>query len=233
MAVEDAANDNSATSATSVSVALTISAGSNLGLVAGGGSSTGSGAAAATSAAWNTSESMTNEHSSTFSTNGSNTMWSLINPTSGSHNCVVTWSGTEDELHAWALSVTAANQTDLCGTPQTNTGTGTSVSDTVSSSSDELVVDGVYAFTSGTIHTVTVGSGQTEIGNTSISIWAHGFASYETGAATTTMSWSISSSGYTFYQISVDINAAAGGGSTGKSHPLTGPLGGPLNGPIG
>ena len=116
----------------------------------------------------------------------------LINPATGPNTVSVTMTGSVYDIGIASISVTDAHQTTPYGTPVTGTGTGTTPSVVVASGATELVLDGIAIVHSGTL---TVGAGQTQRAN---AICGSGFikhaASSETGAASTTMSWSNSSS---------------------------------------
>lgn len=116
----------------------------------------------------------------------------LVNPATGSNTVSVTMTGSVFGIGVTSISFTDAHQTTPYGTPVTGTGTSTTPSVSVSSAATEIVLDGIVIVHGGTL---TVGAGQTqrtnEIGGGGSIKHA---ASTETGAASTTMSWSNSSS---------------------------------------
>lgn len=140
------------------------------------------------------------------------TAYYLIAPDTGTHDIVVTVTGSVFDFGAGAISYTDAHQTTPLGTAVTATGTSTTPSVTVSSAADELVDDGLVIIHGGTL---SVGAGQTQRWNAI----AGGFIKYagstEGGAASTTMSWSNSSS-QTWAIVAVPIKPT-GGGSGGPN----------------
>ena len=139
------------------------------------------------------------------------TAYYLIAPDTGTHDIVVTVSGSVFDFGAGAISYTDAHQTTPLGTAVTATGTSTTPSVTVSSAADELVDDGLVIIHGGTL---SVGAGQTQRWN---AIASSGFIKYagstEGGAASTTMSWSNSSS-QTWAIVAVPIKPVGGGGGS-------------------
>lgn len=119
--------------------------------------------------------------------------YALIAPSTGANNVQITTTpGVATELTGGAVSFTDCHQTTPYGTAVTASGTSTTPSVNVSSAATEIVLDNLSILHNGTL---TVGAGQTEQWN---AIGSGGFAKYagsrETGAATTTMSWSNSTS---------------------------------------
>lgn len=120
-------------------------------------------------------------------------LYSLIAPATGANNVQVTSTpGVATELTGGAVSFTDCHQTTPTGTAVTGSGTSATPSVNVSSAATEIVLDNLSIFHDGTL---TVGAGQTQRWN---AIGVGGFAKYagstETGAGTTTMSWSNSTS---------------------------------------
>jgi hypothetical protein len=124
-------------------------------------------------------------------------LWYLLNPPAGANNVVVTLSGSAD-VRAGATSYTGVNQSTPFGTAASATGDSSTASVNVSSAAGELVVD--HASLESTSAYFTVGAGQT------LRYASHGSdgsggsnnnapigGSSEPGAATVTMSWSLSS----------------------------------------
>ena len=139
------------------------------------------------------------------------TAYYLIAPDTGTHDIVVTVTGSVFDFGAGAISYTDVHQTTPLGTAVTATGTSTTPSVTVSSAADELVDDGLVIIHGGTL---SVGAGQTQRWN---AIASSGFIKYagstEGGAASTTMSWSNSSS-QTWAIVAVPIKPVGGGGGS-------------------
>lgn len=141
------------------------------------------------------------------------TVFYLIAPATGSNTVSVTPSGSLFDFGASAISLFDVHQTIPLGTAVNAIGSNATPSVTVSSAADELVVDGLVIMNSGTL---SVGSGQTQRWNTPT---ANAFIRYagstESGADSTTMSWSNSSS-QTWAIVAVPIKPT-GGGSGGPN----------------
>lgn len=141
------------------------------------------------------------------------TTFYLVAPATGSNTVSVTPSGGLFDFGACAISLSDVHQTVPLGTAANATGYDTTPTVTVSSATGELVVDGLVIMNSGTL---TVGAGQTQRWNTPT---ANAFIRYagstESGAASTTMSWSNSSS-QTWAIVAVPIKPT-GGGSGGPN----------------
>lgn len=144
------------------------------------------------------------------------TAYYLVAPDTGTHDIVVTTTGSVFDFGAGAVSYTDVHQTIPLGTAVTATGTSTTPSVTVSSAADELVDDGLVIIHSGTL---SVGAGQTQRWNAI----AGGFIKYagstEGGAASTTMSWSNSSS-QAWAIVAVPIKPVGGGGGGSSIIPI-------------
>lgn len=115
----------------------------------------------------------------------------LISPATGSNTVSVSTTGGFFDIGVTSISFTDAHQTTPYGTPVTGTGTSTTPSVTVASGATEIVLDGIVIVHGGTL---TVGAGQTQRTNEICGGFIKHAASTETGAASTTMSWSNSSS---------------------------------------
>lgn len=141
------------------------------------------------------------------------TTFYLVAPATGSNTVSVTPSGGLFDFGACAISLSDVHQTVPLGTAANATGYDTTPTVTVSSATGELVVDGLVIMNSGTL---TVGAGQTQHWNAPT---ANAFIRYagstESGAASTTMSWSNSSS-QTWAIVAVPIKPT-GGGSGGPN----------------
>lgn len=128
--------------------------------------------------------------------------WGLVAPATGANNVVVTLAANGNgttRMVAGAITYTGVDQTTPRGTFAAATGTGTPATVDVSSATNEVVDDvfGVIDSGSSTPPDAAVGAGQT-------SRWAQastnpsqtnvrGGSSTEAGAATVTMSWTLSS----------------------------------------
>jgi hypothetical protein len=116
-------------------------------------------------------------------------LYSLVNPASGPNTVSVTWSASVTEFQVVAISFTGVDQADATGLFQSNQGSSTTPSVNVSSEAGDMVADCAIVFD----RTFTVGSGQTERFNLN-GTNQDSAGSTEPGAATVTMSWTLSSS---------------------------------------
>lgn len=117
-------------------------------------------------------------------------MWYLINPGVKTGDIVVTDGGPGDQLTSLGVTITSwenVDQTTPWRDSNATTGTGSPITNTVTSAIGDLVIDG---FIDNNVGTNTVGTGQTEISN-----FTHGGdnqhgSSYEAGASpTVVMTW--------------------------------------------
>lgn len=135
----------------------------------------------------------------------------LIAPDTGTHDIIVTVTGSVFDIGITAVSYINVHQSVPLGTAVTATGTSTAPSVTVSSASDELVDDGLIIVSSGSL---TVGAGQTQHVNTPTS---NAFIKYATstegGAASTVMSWTNGTS-QAWAIMAVPIKPVGGGGGS-------------------
>lgn len=186
----DAASSGQTTNATSITVAHTCS-GSDRVLFVGVGWSTGPEAMASVTGVTYNGVALTQIWEIIDSpTDHANAGWYLIAPATGTNNIVVTFASAMDEICAGGISFTGAHQTSPLGTFQTANGTTGNATVNVSSAADEIVVDNCYVGQNG----ITVGAGQTQRWQqANIGSYSTGGGSTETGAATTTMSWTITS----------------------------------------
>jgi len=122
-------------------------------------------------------------------------LWYRKNPPSGAHNVVVT-IGASRMMAAGAMSFTGVHQTTTFGTAMTNANSNTAPTVNVSSATDELVVDVVGQRDPDAPNTLTAHASQAErfkkasTSGSNANVRLGG--STETGAATTTMSWTLS-----------------------------------------
>lgn len=132
----------------------------------------------------------------------------LINPASGANTVSVTMSGATN-LVVGSISFNGAHQTTPLGTQATATGTSGNPSVSVSSASDEIVVDSLSYDRASSL---TVGAGQTQRYNRDDNgggdLWGAG--STEAGAASVTMSWTAGASeGWAIAGVSVKPSGGA------------------------
>lgn len=128
-------------------------------------------------------------------------LWLLLGPTTGANDLVCTWAGTSGGAKLITFvcqDFSGVHQSSAIGTAATATGTDNTATVNVSSAEGEMVVDAISATNaSGAPPTTAPGADQTE--NTTgpgrsaeSNLGNEGSLSYEAGAATVTMSWTIS-----------------------------------------
>jgi hypothetical protein len=116
-------------------------------------------------------------------------LWRIVAPLTGTNNVVVTGTGAKEKI-AGATSWTGVHQTTPLGTAAFATGTSITPTVNVTSATGDVVVDTVMAVDTASL---TVGAGQTQRWNVALGDYMGGGSS-EPGAATTTMSWTLSGS---------------------------------------
>ncbi|MCX6225143.1 MAG: hypothetical protein NTV01_10425, partial [Bacteroidia bacterium] len=120
-------------------------------------------------------------------------IWYIAAPTVGTANVTVTWSGNVGAGVVGVSTYTNVNQTSPFGTAVTATGNSTAPSVTVTSATNDLVIDVIGEGDNS--NQMGVGANQTERWNreanfSGSSTWDHtGGGSSEAGAASVTMSW--------------------------------------------
>jgi hypothetical protein len=129
-------------------------------------------------------------------------IYSLGNPPSGAQTVSITWAGSVFAL-ACAITVTGGDTSNVISNTATATGTSTTPSVTCTSATGELVVDVVHASVSST---PTPGAGQTIRSDQEIGGGFQVFMSSEAGAASVTMSHTVSSN--TWVQCAASFKAA-------------------------
>lgn len=118
-------------------------------------------------------------------------IWGLKAPTSGTHDVVVTWAGSND-CAVGVMTFSGVNQTTPSGTGADATGSSTAPSVTVSSATGELVVG---LLMNNFNATMTAGSGVTDKWNQGASgSFATAAGGYKLGAASTVFAWTLGSS---------------------------------------
>jgi hypothetical protein len=139
-------------------------------------------------------------------------MWYRAGNSTGSNTVTATMDGEKDFVTISARSYCGVHQTATLGTSATadNNGNNAAATVDVSSATGEWVVDAVM--TSSTATTLTVGAGQTQRNNDAVHVGTFlSGSSDETGAATTTMSWTTNTDDYTGI-IAVGLRPAPTGG---------------------
>jgi hypothetical protein len=166
-------------------------------------------AAVITSVTWNGSN-MTQAVSAQNPTdNRYAVIYYIINPPTAASDIVVSTSAPTDYVGV-VSSYSGAHQTTQDGDTSSASGTTTPATVDVTSASGEMVVDALYFIGAGT--SPSVGADQTQNGNSNQGTW-HGASSREAGAATTTMSWTLTSS-TRWTIVGFSIRATASGSTT-------------------
>lgn len=195
-AVHDDANDSSAQATATNTISFSHStSGTNRAVFVGVGSSADP--VGTTSTVTYGGTSMTEQWdfiAQTFYHNSGHTLAGDANVPTSSQTVAVTLSDTDDELCAGAIS---ASGVDTSGTPfgtaATANGNSTTPSVNVSAATGDLVVDNCYC---GTATLAPDGSQTSAWEEENIATATSGGGSVEAGAATVTMSWSISSAAW-------------------------------------
>ena len=183
----DATANSLCTSCTSLTFALTTSGSDRLLIVgAGWGDTTGSITGVTYNSVALTSVTVVNN-----SSDANSHMWQLIAPNTGANNVVISASETMSELVGGAVTFTGVDQTTPLGTAATNSGNSTTITVTVSSATDEIVIDAMAFGNTG----ATVDASQTARWDRDGSVLTSGGGSTEAGAASTVMSWSLPGGG--------------------------------------
>ncbi|WP_461175385.1 DUF4347 domain-containing protein, partial [Uliginosibacterium flavum] len=135
-------------------------------------------------------------------------IWYLKTPAAGTHNIVITMPGAAKEFTVGASSYFNVDQTATFGTVAKATGTGTAVSVNVVSASGDLVIDAIA--TRQQTSNPSTGAGQTQRWTNTCGVSSAdplGAGSSEAGAASVTMSWTLSGS-QEWATLGVSLNAA-------------------------
>jgi len=147
-------------------------------------------------------------------------IWRKVAPSAVSAPVVVTFAGTCDHIGANALSLYDVDQTTPIGTAASAEGTSGAATVNVSSATGGMVYDVVYNYGNSLTNTGTVGASQTQRANTVLKTYAGAralmLASTEPGAATVTMSWTLSHPDE-WVQAACPIQAAPAGGKATKN----------------
>lgn len=202
----DAASTAKVTSATSLTFAHTCT-GANRVLVAG--SSTD--AAVETTGVTYNAVALTAITGVSYSTFNRGELFGLIAPATGSNNIVIT-AASAVGIVGGGVSVTDADQTTGWHNPATASGLSTAPSVAVTSATGELVVDVVTnGVNAGSLPTASVGASQTQRWNDAVVDKMRGCGSTEPGAASVTMSWTLTASeGWSICGVAVMAAPAAG-----------------------
>lgn len=129
----------------------------------------------------------------------------LVGIPSGAQTIAASWT-TAREVRLCSVAYSSVDQNNPVGTKVTSTGSGTSISDDVSSAQAELVVDAISVNNGGDD---TAGAGQTERYAAAVD-GRRSEGSDEDGASTVTMSWTTPSANWCHYAIPIKPTPAAG-----------------------
>lgn len=144
----------------------------------------------------------------TRATNRRLVVWRMVAPATGANTATITWTDGNREPLCAGASFTGVDQVTPNDANVESDGLGTSSTHDVASAVGEMVMS--WAVNAGVITAWTAGAGQTEIQQeVSALAGANLMTSYESGAATVTMSTSWTSSA-TWRQVSANINASGG-----------------------
>ena len=139
-------------------------------------------------------------------------LFRLVAPATGANTVAVTSLPGGGQEAVIAVSFTGVHQSTPDDTPvYSASASATSVSDNVSSATGNMVLDGVSVQGD---RAITAGADQTVPANGTVDqTQVETAVSYDSGAATNTMSWSWTGNARVGH-IAIDINAATGGGSS-------------------
>jgi hypothetical protein len=140
--------------------------------------------------------------------------YELLSPNSGSQTITVNLNGTSGRCAFYAESRSGVNTSTPSGTPGTDTGESTTASATASSAAGQLVSGVVHA--TGVSLTSDGGQTQREIQLDWLEVGRSFGAAEKAGAASTTLTWTMSAT-QTWFVVAIPILPAAGGGSTTTS----------------
>ncbi|PLK49628.1 cadherin domain-containing protein [Uliginosibacterium sp. TH139] len=135
-------------------------------------------------------------------------IWYLKNPGAGTANIVVTMPGPAKEFSVGATTFLNVDQSSTFGTVAKATGIGSTASVNVSSASGDLVIDSLA--TRQQTGSPTLGAGQSQLWTNSPGIGSaepRGAGSTEAGAASVSMSWTLTDS-WEWASLGVSLNAA-------------------------
>jgi hypothetical protein len=142
--------------------------------------------------------------------------WVLANPSTGSNNVVVTMAAACD-IGVAAVALSGVDTTDIlrAANQTTAASAASTVSNSITSATDELVLDYVAINGNPATLAVTAANGQTELLNfiDSGNSIRNGL-SWKAGAASVTSGWAIGAGASNIGQMLVAVKAAAGGGSS-------------------
>jgi prepilin-type N-terminal cleavage/methylation domain-containing protein len=162
-----------------------------------------------TGVTWNGTENLTlvgSEAGTNDGEDGRVEIWSLVAPSTGTHDVVITFSAAlAQEAAAGVMTFTGVDQTTPLGTFASNAGDdSTPATVNIPSASGELV----FGVVASEYDTLTASSGQTEQWNLAVPS-TYGAGGTDVGAPTVTMSWNLSSSSNHWAIGGVSIKPAA------------------------
>jgi len=134
-------------------------------------------------------------------------MWYILNPDEGSHAITTLWNASV-KMVAVAITLLGVDLTNALRGYEIASTTGTSLSDTITSSPSDVVLSALDIYS--TKQNITANTGQTSIIEDLYSNTNNCGVSYETGAASSVLGWSWSSSAEA-YQILASFKAVTTG----------------------
>ena len=134
-------------------------------------------------------------------------IWRRIAPATGANDVVITMSASCTDIVCGNISFTGADQTTPDGAFNSAIGNSTTPSVVITSATGEIVMDTLDYAEVG----AAPGAGQTEQWDSSTGAAINGAGSTEAGAASVTMSWTITSAGWVTGGAAVKPVAAGGG----------------------
>ena len=140
-----------------------------------------------------------------------------INPATGSQAIVISFTGGDAVNYGCACSVSysGVDQTTASGTAVTSNGSGTSITDNVTSNSGDMISDAIFSYgnTTATTNTAAFTSRSDSYGFTSGSKhYYFGSAQDTTNSGTVAMAWTLPATA-AWAHVAAQIIAAAGGAS--------------------
>jgi hypothetical protein len=141
-------------------------------------------------------------------------LWRLSSPDSGTHDVVLSWDGTGAAVYGFAASFQGVDTGAPVDGSLGGTGTGTSLSKTVTSSADGMAMDCSWVRFDGT--PATPGAGQTEITNDDMLPMLSSYKS--ASGSSTAMTWTLPTSS-SWWHAAIAFKAEGGGGGGGDDAP--------------
>lgn len=153
-------------------------------------------------------------------TGGKVWMYGLVNPTSGSNNISLTLNISDDKALI-AIPFSGVNTSNPFGTSVNATFGAVNISQDITATDDQIIVDGVCASPSGGGYSITKHASQTLAASEDVGGSRIVASSYKDGVAGTfNMSWTVVNIGGSSYKV-VGVNGITAGGASGGSNKIT------------